>query len=479
MERQAFLDSLDSVVGTQYCHTRPYARALYRRDASFFNAEPLAVVAPASVEELIAVVELCREHQVPFAPRGAGTGIAGGAVPVGPVQPPLVVSLARMDRILEIDPVQRIAWVESGVVNTELSVAAAPYGLRYAPDPSSQVACTLGGNVATNAGGAHCLAFGVTSNHVVALELVDAIGEQHLLGSLAPEHNGYDLRGVTVGSEGTFGFVTKVCLRLMPIPPVVTTLLFGFGSVRAAAQTVSDLIASGCLPAALELMDRPAVMLVEEYCHAGYPTDAEAVLLAEFEGLAGEVAASVAETRRTAERHDASFARAADTADERAALWRGRKGIAGAMAKAAPAYYLHDVVVPRSKLADVMDDVIDIVGQKQLSIVNVHHAGDGNLHPLVLFDPGENGVFDRVLAAGEGIVNAALAAGGVLSGEHGIGIEKRDFLCTAMTEADLDVQERIRRAMEPTGLANPHKVLPAPGSCGDAPPSLIPEGAWL
>lgn len=473
------VEAVAAIVGPAFCQDGAYARALYRSDASFLHAEPLAVASPADVDQLCALVATCAAAGVPMVPRGAGTGVAGGAVPWGPDRPPVVVSLARMDRIRSLDPAQRLAWVEPGVVNTALSAAAAPHGLRYAPDPSSQIACTLGGNVATNAGGAHCLASGVTSNHVVALELVDMAGARHLLGSPAPEHPGYDLRGLTVGSEGTFGFVTRACLRLQPVPPVTTTLLLGFGTVRAAAQTVSQVIADGCLPAALELMDRAAVALVEDYCAAGYPTDAAAVLLAEFEGLGGEVEAGVAATRRAAQAAGATSVAVAAGDAERAALWRGRKAIGGAVAKAAPAYYLHDVVVPRTRLADVVDQVTRIAAAQGLRVLNVHHAGDGNLHPLVLFDPAEDGVFARVFAAGHEIVSAALAAGGVLSGEHGIGLEKRDFLCTAFPAPDLEVQHRVRRAMEPTGLANPGKLLPSPSSCGDVPPSLVPEGAWL
>ena len=478
-EEGRFLEKIRDVVGADGCHESAYSRALYRRDASFLNAEPLAIVAPRSVEELAAIIRECRRFEIPFTPRGAGTGIAGGAVPLGPERRPLVVSLSRLDAILSLDPDQRLAWVEPGVLNVRLSEAAAPYGLRYAPDPSSQVACTLGGNVATNAGGAHCLAYGATSNHVLALELMDADGALHTFGSTAPEWNGYDLRGVSVGSEGTFGFVTKACLRLLPVPPVSKTVLFGFPTLRVAAQAVTAIIERASAPAALEIMDAAAVRLVEDYCHAGYPRGAGAVLLTEFEGLRHEVEMGATVAQEAAREEGSNWMRIAESDDERSALWKGRKAVAGALAQLVPEYYLHDVVVPRSRLADVVDEVGRIVEDERVTAVNVHHAGDGNLHPMLLFDRSEPGAADRVFSAGRRIVAAAIAAGGVLTGEHGIGIEKRDFLCEVLKADDLDAQLRVRRAMEPTGLANPGKVLPAPSSCGDRPVRLIPEGAWV
>jgi glycolate oxidase len=478
-EEREFLDDVRAIVGPQRCQESPYARALYRRDASFLNAEPLAVVAPGSVEELAAVIRTCRRYEVPFTPRGAGTGLAGGAIPLGPERRPLVVSLSRLDAILSIDPDERVAWVQPGVINTRLSEVVAQFGLRYAPDPSSQIACTLGGNVATNAGGAHCLAYGPTANHVVALELMDADGELHTFGSTAPEWNGYDLRGVTVGSEGTFGFVTKACLRLLPYPPTTKTVLFAFPSLREAASAVSAIIERGGAPAALEVMDAGAVQLVEEYSHAGYPRHAGAVLLAEFEGLPHEVEADARLAGEAAQANGSDWVRVAEADDERANLWRGRKAIAGAIARLVPEYYLHDVVVPRSRLADVVDEINTIVAEEKVRVLNVHHAGDGNLHPLLLFDRSESDAQQRVFSAGRRIVGAAIAAGGVLTGEHGIGAEKRDFLCEVLAADDLDAQLRVRRAMEPTGLANPGKVLPSPSSCGDRPVRLIPQGAWL
>jgi glycolate oxidase len=479
VNEQRFLERVRDIVGDAWCRTSAYDRALYRRDASFLNADPLAVVLPGTVGEVRAVVRTCAEAGVPFAPRGAGTGLAGGAVPLPSDRRPISLSLARLDRILSLDPQAAVAEVEPGVVNADLSKAAAAHGLRFAPDPSSQIASTLGGNVATNAGGAHCLAYGVTSAHVLALELVDTGGDLHLLSSLAPETDGYDLRGLTVGSEGTFGLVTRAWLRLLPLPPETRTLLVGFPSVRAACEGVTDIIAAGAMPAACELMDATAIGMVEDYCQPGYPRDAAAVLLLEFEGLPGAVAEGVEAALAAARGRGAQSVSTAEDDQARALLWKGRKSFAGAIAQLVPEYYLHDVVVPRTKLADVMDEILRIVAEHGLTAINVFHAGDGNLHPTLLFDRREPGVFERVTAAGAAIVATAHAAGGVLSGEHGIGIEKRDFMCAVLSEDDLHVQRRLRAAIDPSGLANPGKVLPSPASCGDAPPSLVPEGAWV
>jgi glycolate oxidase len=451
---------------------------MYRRDAGILQGEPLGVCLPTDVEQLRTVVRACRRYGVPFVPRGAGTGLAAGATPAGTASPPLVIGCHRLDH-LTIDPAARTARVGPGVVNSALGRAAEAHGLRFAPDPSSQIASTIGGNVATNAGGAHCLAYGVTSQHVVALELLDADGELHRFGGGPVEGDGYDLRGVTVGSEGTFGLVTEVEVRLLPIPPVTETALISFPTVTAAARAVTAILEARCLPAAMELMDRGAVELTEAYARAGWDTTAAAVLLIEFEGLRHQVSADVATAIEVARGCDGGAVRLAADAAERAQLWKGRKAVAGAIARVVPDYYLHDVVVPRSRLADSLDEVNAVAAAQDLQVINVFHAGDGNLHPLLLFDRSVPGIEDRVLAAGHGIVEVAVAAGGTLTGEHGVGLEKRDFVCELLSEDDLDAQWRLRTAMEPTGLANPDKVLPRPHSCGDLTPSLVPEGAWL
>lgn len=475
--RLELIATLRELLGPEGLVSSPYGRALYRRDAGFLNAEPLAVCLPASVAELAAAVRLCSEYGIGFTPRGSGTGLAGGAVPLGTT---VVIGLGRMNRILEIDTTNRCAWVEPGVENARLDRAARTYGLRYAPDPSSQVASSIGGNVGTNAGGPHCLAYGVTSWHVLALDLMDAHGVVRRLGSVAPEQDGYDIRGVVIGGEGTFGVVTAVCVRMLPVPPHVGTLLLPFESVRAAAETVSSILARGCVPVALELMDRASIRLVENFSAAGYPTDAGAILLVEFEGMEHEVEAGIAIAMEEGRRFGAEPRLARDDG-ERARLWKGRKAIAGAMARAAPDYYLHDIVVPRTRLADVLDEVLRIGEEENVGIVNVAHAGDGNLHPMILFDRREPGAIERVFGAGERIVHAALRAGGALSGEHGIGLEKRDFLYDpAVMQPDaLALHCAVRAALEPTGLANPGKKVVQPVDGAKRAPSLVPEGTWL
>ncbi len=477
-EESDLLEVLGGVLGDDGLRTGPLGRATYRRDASFLNADPLAVVLPRTPEETAAVLRACRDHGVAFTPRAAGTGLAGGATPTGEGgRRPVVVSVARMDRLRELDVVNRRAWVEPGLVNARLGRAAAEHGLRFAPDPASQIAATLGGNVATNAGGIHVLTYGVMSQHVLAVELMDADGEVHLLDGRRPEQTGLDLRGVSVGSEGTLGIVTGACLRLLPAPPAIGTLLAGFPSLAAAAATVGALVTSDRLPDAVELMDARAVSLVEGYAHAGYPADAAAVLLLEYEGLPAGVSAGVDTAERLAREQGATTAFRAQDPAQRARIWKGRKAVAGAIAKRAPDFYLQDVVVPRSRLGEMLERVVAIGDREQLEILNVVHAGDGNLHPFVLFDRREAGVLDRVFTAGHDIVVAALALGGTLTGEHGVGIEKRDFLAEVYSADDLAIQRAVRDAMEPSGLANPDKVLPTTVGCGEA--RMVPEGAWV
>lgn len=475
---QALIAELSATLGADGLRTSALSRATYRRDASFLNADPLAIALPRSRSELAAVLRACRDHGVPYTPRAAGTGLAGGATPtgVGGVRP-LVISVARMDRLLELDVTNRRAHVEPGFVNARLGKAAAAHGLRFAPDPASQIAATLGGNVATNAGGIHVLTYGVMSQHVLAVELMDTDGDVHLLDGRLPEQGGLDLRGLSVGGEGTLGLVVGAWLRLLPAPPAIGTLLAGFDTLEAAAATVGALVTSDRLPDAVELMDARAIALVEGYAQAGYPTDAAAVLLLEYEGLPAGVSAGVDTAARLAREHGASeVVRAAD-AGQRARVWKGRKAVAGAIAKQSPDYFLQDVVVPRSRLGEMLDAVVAIGERERLIILNVVHAGDGNLHPFVLFDRREEGVLERVFAAGHDIVSTALALDGTVTGEHGVGIEKRDFLAQVYTEDDLAIQQAVRRAMEPSGLANPDKVLPTTVGCQEA--SMVPEGAWV
>ena len=447
---------------------------LYGRDASNIEGSAGLVCFPLTTAEVQACVLAAARHGIPFVARGAGTGLAGGATPLDHA---LVIALTKMNAVLSVDPVNRLAWVEPGVLNLDLTRHVAEHGLHFAPDPSSQQSCSIGGNVANNSGGPHCLSDGVTAAHVVAIEVVLSDGSVVQLGSEAPDVEGLDLRGAFVGSEGMFGIATKVCVRLTQNPPAVRTMLMDFVTVEAGAQTVSAIIAAGMVPAALEMMDQLCVRAVEEYIHAGLPVDAAAVLLVEVAGLPHGLEADVARIVEIGLAHGAGTVRIAQDEAERALLWKGRKTAFGAIARIKPNYYLHDTVVPRRMLPEVLRKVYEITERHGLMVMNVFHAGDGNLHPLLVFDKREPGVMERVHAAGEEIVRASVEAGGVLSGEHGIGLEKRDFMSFMFSPADLAAQAAMRRAFDPSGLANPFKVLPSPGACGDV--QHVPEGAWV
>ncbi len=448
--------------------------SLYRRDASNFDGDTSVVCFPTTTTEVQAVVRACIAHSTPYVARGSGTGLAGGATPLDGA---VVVSLAKMNRIISVDAQARQAWVEPGVLNLDLSTAVAHLGLHFAPDPSSQQSCTIGGNVANNSGGPHCLADGVTAAHIIAMEVVLPEGDIVTIGGEDPDPIGLDLRGAFVGSEGMFGIATKICVRLTQNAPAVRTMLLDFDRVEDGAATVSAIIADGMVPAALEMMDALCTRAVEEYIHAGLPTDAAAILLVEVAGLSHGLEDQVARIIAIGTAHGARTVRVAQDEAERALLWKGRKTAFGAIARIKPNYYLHDTVVPRRKLPEVLNQVYAIAKRHDLLVMNVFHAGDGNLHPLLVFDKREPGVMERVYAAGEEIVRVSVAAGGVLSGEHGIGLEKRDYMPLMFSPVDLAAQAAMRAAFDPTGLANPTKVLPSPAACGDV--HHVPEGAWI
>ena len=382
------LADLQSALGAERARAEPLELALYGRDAGVERGEAAAVCFPVDAEQVAAAVAVAARHDRAFVARGSGTGLAGGATPVGR---PVVIVTTRLNRVLHVDGPERAAWVEPGVLNLDLSRAVRHLGLHYAPDPSSQQACTIGGNVATNAGGPHCLAYGVTAAHVLALDVVLADGTTARLGGEQPDHPGYDLRGCFVGSEGTMGIATGVLVRLTPDPPVVRTLLLDFTSIEDAAATVTGIIAGGVVPAALEMMDAEITRAVEDYVGAGYPRDAAAVLLVEVDGLDDGVAAQVDVVTRIGREHGARTVRVAADEAERALLWKGRKSAFGAIARIAPDYYLHDAVVPRTRLVDVLQQVYAIAADQRLTMMNVFHAGDGNLHPLIVFDAREAG----------------------------------------------------------------------------------------
>jgi glycolate oxidase len=456
---------LERLLGPGRVRHHPLDLLVFAKDAGVITGDVIAAVLPETTQEVAAIVRLANDHGVPIVPRGAGTGLAGGAVPT---RPGLLVVLTRFTSIGEVDPIGKSVWVGPGLINLDLSQELSPTGLHFAPDPSSQSACTIGGNVGTNAGGPHCLADGTTVAHIYAVELVTANGDIVVVGGEAPDTPGLDLRAVVVGSEGTLGIITRVLVRLTQNAPDVATLLIAFTSVEDAAATVSEVIASGLIPAALEMMDKRMVAAVENFVHAGYPTDAAAVLLAEVTGSPDTVKSDAERISAIAEANRATDVRVATSDAERALLWKGRKSAFGAVAQAAPDYYLHDTVVPRTRLVEVMHQIYEIGDRYGLTMLNVFHAGDGNLHPLVAFDAKEPGALEAVQAAAKEMVMVSIEAGGSLSGEHGVGVEKRDLMPLVFSEIDLDAQARVKEAFDPDGTMNPETVLPSGSRCFDA-----------
>lgn len=462
--RRDLIRALEAAVGAKYVLWRPEDLAVYAFDGTIEKSTPHAVVLPDGAEEVAKVVRACNALGVPITPRGAGTGLSGGSVPA---KRGVVIATGRMRRVLEIDKENRLAVVEPGVANLDLSKVAAPYGLFYAPDPSSQQACTIGGNVAENAGGPHCLALGVTQNHVLGLEVVTADGETTWLGGKVADSFGYDLRGAFIGSEGTLGITTKIVVRLVPLPASVVTLLAVFDTVQQASETVSTIISAGMIPAAMEMMDRLTLQAAEAGMHCGYPPDAGAVLLVELDGLPEVIDSQAVRVRAECLERGAVEVRLASTQRERELLWKGRKGAIPSLGRLAPNYYILDGVVPRSKLVAVMETVSEVSERYGIPIANVFHAGDGNLHPLVLFDERLPGATARVLEAGGEIMRACVEAGGALSGEHGIGAEKRMFMPWLYNETDIENMERLRLVFGNSGQFNPCKLLPTGTGCGE------------
>jgi len=434
---------------------------IFERDASIEGAAPDAVVLPATTQEVAAVMKLAARHAVPIVPRGAGTGLSGGAVTI---RGGIALQMTRMRRILEIDPGAQTALVEPGVVNQELSLAAAAHRLFYAPDPSSQKACTIGGNAAENSGGPHCLYYGVTTNHVLGMEVVLADGSVHWVSGDAPDRVGLDLCGMFVGSEGTLCAITKIKVRLLRIPPSVATLMAAFPTIEAASQAVSAVIGRGIVPAALEMMDHMTVGAVEAHYRAGYPTDAGAVLLVEVDGIVESTRELMSTITDVLGQNHGYAMREAQTQSERDLLWAGRKGAIGALGRIKPNYYLHDGVVPRSRLPQILSAVGEIGEHYKLPVANVFHAGDGNLHPNILFDLRDKEVMHQVEDAGEEMLRAVIEMGGALSGEHGIGLEKSAFMPWIFSADDLEAMHRVKRVLDPAGLLNPGKIFPDPQS---------------
>ena len=459
MNKQIIRAELQTLLGLRGVLHEPADLALYEYDGSIDKGRPDFVVFPQTTEQVVAVAQLATRERIPFMPRGAGTGLSGGSVAD---QGGIIVAMSRLNKILTVDAVNLRAVVQPGVVNADISAEVAKHGLYYVPDPSSQRACTIGGNVAENSGGPHCLAYGVTTNHVTGVELVLSDGEVIETHIDAP---GYDLTGLIVGSEGTLGIVTKVFIRLMPLPEVVRTLLVVFDTVDGASNAVSAIIASGTVPAAIEMMDNTALIAVEAAKRCGYPTDAAAVLLIDVEGVSAGVDEVVEHIRRICNGFDARETRLAQSVQEREKYWSGRKGAFGAMGRLAPSYYVQDGVIPRSQLPQILRQ-IDAIGQKHnLKIANVFHAGDGNLHPLILFDDRDETLTAKVIEAGNEILQACIDAGGSITGEHGIGLEKRDLMPKLFSADDLAAMMRVKLAFNADGLLNPCKIFPATKMC--------------
>ena len=450
-------DELVRIVGSRFVFDRPEDLRLYEYDGGVDKARPDAVVLPQTTGQVSAIARLASRHGLPLVGRGAGTGLSGGAIPrFGGI----MVGFARMNRILEIDFANERAVVEPGVVNLDLTIAVQPGGYFYAPDPSSGRACTIGGNVAENAGGPHTLVYGVTTNHVLGLEVVLADGAVVRTGAFWPDSPGYDLTGLLTGSEGTMALVTKVIVRLMRQPEAVKTVLAIYDSADNCAATVSEITARGITPAALEMLEGKLIQIVEEATHAGYPLDASGVLLIEMEGLS-----EAEKVRAACMACNAREFRVARTEAERALLWKGRKNAFGAIGRVSPFYYTQDGVVPRTKIAQTLREIGAIGKRRELMIGNIFHAGDGNMHPIITFDARKPGDLERAQRAGFEILDYCISVGGSITGEHGIGMEKMELLGHQFSDESLDLMRRIKQMFDPLCRLNPGKVLPTGKGC--------------
>ncbi len=463
MLEQRILDAITEIVGDDGVVSRPAEARVYECDGyTLARSVPELVALPGTRAEVVALLRLLHREGIAFVPRGAGTGLSGGCLPV---QAPVMVCTSRLNRILEIDLENRRVAVEAGVVNLSVTRAVQGDGLMYAPDPSSQSACTIGGNVAENSGGPHTLKYGVTTNHVLAVELVLADGEVVTLGGGMEDVPGYDLRGLAVGAEGTFGIVTRAVLRLVRQPESWRTLLAVFDSVDDASSAVSGIITAGIVPAALEMMDQLIVQAVEAAFHFGFPLDAGAVLIVELDGPAAgldEQARAVTELCRA---HGAREVRLAEDEGQRAALWKSRKRAFGAVGRLAPNYCTQDGVVPRTKVPEILRRITEIGARHRLRIANVFHAGDGNIHPILLYDERDADEVRRVVQAGREILAACVDLGGSVTGEHGIGVEKIEQMPLLFGPQDLLVMQQLRAAFDPLQRCNPGKIFPTPGGC--------------
>ena len=472
MPIEALRRECEALLGAEGVLSHPAQLATYQSDGlPSHRQRPRLVLLPTSTAEVAAIVRACRHHGVPFVPRGAGTGLSAGALP----HPDgVVIGVARMRRIIDTDPVNQRMVVQPGVTNHEISAAVAPHGLYYAPDPSSQIVCSIGGNVAENSGGVHCLKYGFTTDHVLGMELVTPTGEVVRLGSELADTPGYDLRGLLVGAEGTLGVVTEVTVRLLRRPDDVATLVADFETPRAAGEAVAAITAAGITPAGCEMMDALAVEACEADAQVGLNLDAGAVLLVEVDGPSPQVHAELAAVLDHCEAAGAIATRVAADATERALLWKGRKAAFAAMGRLSPDYFVQDGVIPRTALGEVLERIADLSAQSGFRVANVFHAGDGNLHPLVLYDEAA-GEAEAAEAVATRIVELCVEAGGSITGEHGVGADKACTMPKMFGADDLAVMARVRAALDPDGLSNPDKVLPTPRLCGERPGPYRPH----
>ena len=465
MSAALLIDALRKLYPSDRLLLHDAALAPYESDGlTAFRQKPLGVVLPETQAEVIATVKLCHEHGVPFVARGSGTSLSGGSLPV---DKGLLIGLNRLNKILKLDPQQRFAIVEPGVINLNITKAATPHGLLYAPDPSSQTVCTIGGNVSFNSGGAHCLKYGMTSNHILALKIVLPDGEVAELGSESVESIDADYVGLFVGSEGLFGIALEITVRLIPKPEVYRTILCAYRSLEAAGDAVSRVIASGLLPGAMEIMDNLIIQAAEAAVKPGYPLDAAGLLIVELEGERTQVEAEYGRLMQVIEESDPYYVKEAKNDDERLRIWKGRKSAFSAVGRLSPDFIVQDGVVPRGRLGEALAEISQLSTQYGIRVANVFHAGDGNLHPLVLFDGKQPGALEKAEELAGKIVQLCIRLGGSITGEHGVGVEKRDYLPQMYGEVEMAAMHHLRNTIDPQQLANPGKMLTL--SVGDAP----------
>jgi glycolate oxidase len=459
MEEVSFLTALEKIFPEDRLLAKQAQLAPYESDAlTSHQVRPKAVVIPESQEEVIETVRLCARYRIPFVARGSGTSLSGASLPV---KDGIVIALNRLDRIVTLDPERRIAVVEPGVINLNVTKAAAPHGLYFAPDPSSQLICTIGGNLAFNAGGAHCLKYGMTSNHILGLKVVLPDGEVVQLGGDSLESTGPDMVGLFVGSEGLFGIALEITLRLLPKPERFRTVLAAYRSLEAAGNAVTMVVASGLLPGAMEIMDNLAIQAAEEAVQAGYPRDAAGLLIVELDGEADVVETEFSALMEVIQESNPYEIRIAQDEADRVRIWKGRKSAFSAVGRLSPDYIVQDGVVPRSRLGEALVEIQKLSSKYKIRVANVFHAGDGNLHPLILYDGREPGALERAEKLAGEILNMCVQFGGSITGEHGIGIEKREYLPAMFSEPDIEVMRAIRLQIDPFELSNQGKMFPA------------------